>query len=111
MSLTQVRFLSTAPRIYMRYSDKYILEQHASHYQTSTYDYWCIARHPENYSPKYMQGEVCHDNWWDNTCNELCTECHGSLCPVEHCNDAEYWDEDEWEWTVPPVIRRAYVRN
>lgn len=75
---------------------KRILKEHKEHYLTGSWDYWCVAPHPDMYSPKYLEGEYCHDG---GPCNEYCRVCDRYwMCPVEGCNNEEYWDEEQYRF-------------
>jgi hypothetical protein len=72
-------------------TSKRILAQHfgdGTHYnghrRRAEFDYHCVANHDEDYSPKYMQGELCHDSMGEGLCNDLCNLCP-RVCPVVPC--------------------------
>lgn len=76
-------------------------KHYSSHYQTSNFDYWCVAPHPSPWEPKYLEEYGgCHTYEIDNTCNEYCNICAKEWrCPIPFCNQEDHWDEETGEWT------------
>ena len=73
-----------------RLSKAAIAEQHhgtSDHYDghrpSRVFDYYCVA-HDEDYSPKYLDGEVCHDSMGEGWCNDSCRICP-QPCPIVPC--------------------------
>lgn len=70
-----------------------IEEEHfAFHIPTTYFDFYCVA-HLSEYYPKYLEPYGCHSLGSDNLCNESCRMC-SRPCPVEGCNNKEFWDEE-----------------
>jgi hypothetical protein len=58
---------------------------HSGHIANSAFDYYCVAAHGEDFRPKYLEGEVCHDGMGEGYCHPNCRQCIGSECPIEPC--------------------------
>lgn len=68
------------------------LEHEQSHETKPAYfDYYCVAHGPD-YSPKYMDGEICHDGMDEGWCNEEYCRLCPQRCPHEPC---PWGDDDE----------------
>jgi hypothetical protein len=48
------------------------------------FDYWCVAAHGSDYSPKYLGGSICHDSMGEGFCDPDCNQCPAP-CPIEPC--------------------------
>lgn len=53
------------------------------HGPTDAFDFYCVA-HDMDYSPKYLEGEVCHDGGGDGYCHDNCRRCPVP-CPIDPC--------------------------
>lgn len=51
------------------------------------FDFWCVA-HGEDYSPKYLDGERCHDSMGEGYCHPGCNLCPRP-CAIEPCPKPE----------------------
>ena len=82
--------MTYAQRAYKKFltSDRY--DHNEQHPLYSDFDFHCIA-HGEDYSPKYMKGEICHNGMSEGFCLDGCNLCP-SPCPVVGCNKEEYYD-------------------
>lgn len=61
-------------------------EHHGGHVKTSAFDYYCVAKHGPGFSPKYLDGEICHDDMGEALCHPNCHQCGPwSACPIEPC--------------------------
>lgn len=55
------------------------------HRGSTDFDFYCVA-HGEDYSPKYMDGAVCHDGMDEGWCHPDCIPCSvGVPCPIKPC--------------------------
>jgi hypothetical protein len=58
-------------------------EHHSGHISNSDFDFYCVA-HGEDYSPKYLDGAVCHDGMGEGWCHPDCRACP-KPCPIRPC--------------------------
>lgn len=59
-----------------------IAEHFMGHTGSEEFDFYCVA-HGSDYSPKYLNGEVCHDSY-EGYCSDFCNLCPVD-CPIEPC--------------------------
>jgi len=84
---------------YTQFSERLLVQHfgddhHSGHIETSSFDYYCVAAHGEDFSPKYLNGEICHDGMEDGLCHPNCHQCGPwSACPIEPCPIT--YDDDE----------------
>jgi hypothetical protein len=80
----------------------------SGHVKRPTVDFYCVA-HDEDYSPKYLGGEFCHDSMDEGYCHPECRRCP-YVCPVTPCPlpvEPCSWEGCSEEATVDMEVQSA----